>query len=219
MSVNIRNRKNNSKNRLHNLGRNKTHATLKERRNYEQKRKLEQEKNNEAIQFIEENTPKPLKTPIPKKIMKLLKRLVTKGNTKENIYGKVAIARNIYNQNEKKKKQLLKKFRSGIQLNTNEFELLIKLHKYDNELPYDIKVIIEEQQKYSKKQKNKTLSKSKVNGPYEIKYLTDFNKLHPTATYEERQYFINELRKLFKYNTYKLNRKNPLFNKRKKVWL
>lgn len=211
MTVNIRNRKNSSKNSLRNLGRNKTHATLKERRTFEEERR-KQERINENMPFIEENTHKTIKTPVPKKIMALLKRLVFKENTKSLIRKKVETAKNIYKQNEKKKIKLLKKFRSGIQLNTNEFELLIKLHKYNNDMPYDLKVFIEQQKK-------KTPSKSKVHQPYELKYLTHFNNLYPNATYEERQDYINELRKLFKHNTYKLNKKNPLVNKRKKAWL
>jgi len=206
MTISIINRKNSNKNRIRNLGRNKTHATLKERRSQE-KKKLE-----DNINFIEKNTDKTLKTPVPKKIMSLLKRVVSKGNTKSLIHKKVETAKNMYNQNEKKKKQLLKKFRSGIELNRNELFLLINLHKYDNELPYDLKVFIDQQKK-------KTPSKSKVIGPYELKYLTQFNKLYPNATYEERQDYINELRKLFKHNTYKLNKKNPLVNKRKQAWL
>jgi hypothetical protein len=115
----------------------RSRTTLQKRRKNESS-----QRNGKRILNAISNTKKVSPKKIQHKIMALLKRLVSNGNTKSMIRGKVKTAKNMYNQNEKKKQQLLKKFRSRLTLENNEYKLLISLHKYNNDLPDDLKKYI-----------------------------------------------------------------------------
>ena len=139
-NMNISNKKSNLINASVNTYRKRTsrsRTTLQKRRKNESS-----QRNGKRILNAISNTKKVSPKKIQHKIMALLKRLVSNGNTKSMIRNKVKTAKNMYNQNEKKKQQLLKKFRSGLTLENNKYKLLISLHKYNNDLPDDLKKYI-----------------------------------------------------------------------------
>jgi len=148
--MNIRNRKSSVINASVNAYRKRTSrssATLQKRRKNESSQRNGQRilnaiNNTKKVSLKKASPKKASPKKIQPKIMSLLKRLVSNGNTKNMIRNKVKTAKNMYNQNEKKKQQLLKKFRSGLRLENNEYKLLISLHKYNNDLPDDLKKYI-----------------------------------------------------------------------------
>jgi hypothetical protein len=224
--MNIRNRKSSVINASVNAYRKRTSrssATLQKRRKNESS-----QRNGKRILNAINNTKKVSPKKIPPKIMSLLKRLVSNGNTKNMIRNKVKTAKNMYNQNEKKKQQLLKKFRSGLTLENNEYKLLISLHKYNNVLPDDLKKYIVSQ--YPSKNiitdpiKIEELKHFKIRKDEITKFLPLYDKCLKEYPYASDEQIINcatvrLLQKRNNKNSHSMSKRNPLTYKEKVVLL